>query len=42
MLFRSSEIVRTGVFGKNEEGKIKDRLVFSANNLVSWLRCVVV
>lgn len=31
----SSEIIRAGVFGRDEHGKIRDRLVFSANNLVS-------
>lgn len=31
----SSEIIRAGVFGRDEHGKMRDRLVFSANNLVS-------
>ena len=31
----SSEIIRAGVFGRDEEGKLRDRLVFTANNLVS-------
>lgn len=30
----SAEIIRTGVFGKDEEGKIRKQLVFKANNLV--------
>ena len=31
----SSEVIRAGVFGRDEHGKLRDRLVFSANNLVS-------
>lgn len=32
----SSEIIRAGVFGNDEHGKLKDRLMFPANNLVSY------
>lgn len=32
----SSEIIRAGVFGNDEHGKLKDRLLFPANNLVSY------
>ena len=31
----SSEIIRAGVFGKGEDGKVREELTFSANNLVS-------
>lgn len=31
----SAEIVRTGVFGKDKDGKFKEELMFEANNLVS-------
>ena len=31
----SAEIIRTGVFGKDKDGKFKKELVFEANNLVS-------
>ena len=31
----SSEIIRAGVFGRDEHGKLRDQLVFPANNLVS-------
>lgn len=31
----SSEIIRAGVFGRDEHGKLRDCLVFTANNLVS-------
>ena len=30
----SSEIIRAGVFGRDEHGKLRDQLVFPANNLV--------
>jgi major vault protein len=30
----SSEIIRAGVFGRDEHGKLRERLVFSANRLV--------
>ena len=32
----SSEIIRAGVFGRDEHGKMRERLVFPANNLVSY------
>ena len=31
----SAEIVRTGVFGKDKDGKFNKELMFEANNLVS-------
>ena len=31
----SSEIIRAGVFGKGEDGKVREELTFAANNLVS-------
>ena len=36
----SSEIIRTGMFGKGEDGKVRDELVFRANNLVSGVMSV--
>ena len=33
----SAEIIRTGVFGKDKDGKFKEELMFEANNLVSSL-----
>ena len=36
----SSEIIRTGIFGKEEDGKVRDELVFRANNLVSGVMSV--
>ena len=38
----SSEIIRAGVFGCDEHGKMRDQLVFSANNLVSFTTQVCV
>ena len=36
----SIDIIRAGVFGRNKDsGKLKDELVFSANNLVSNIKC---
>ena len=31
----SNEIIRAGVFGRDKHGKVRDSLVFPANNLVS-------
>ena len=31
----SNDIIRAGVFGKSEEGELKEELIFNANNLVS-------
>ena len=31
----SNDIIRAGVFGKDESGKLREELVFPANNLVS-------
>ena len=33
----SAEIVRVGVFGKDEKGEMRKELVFQANDLVSQL-----
>ena len=35
----SSEIIRVGVFGKGEDGKVREELAFAANNLVSGMVC---
>ena len=34
----SAEIIRTGVFGKDKDGKVNKELMFEANNLVGTFR----